>query len=102
MKYEYKINLSFELGAVVGQVREIEESFNSTLATFGISDKLSVRSKGLSMVLRCNRKLFTEEREMIKTTILDQFREKFPTWNFQIISFRCKSFNQSRSQSQSR
>ena len=97
---QYKINLSFDLGNAIDRVGELVESINDTMSSCGINERLSIRSKGFSMFLSCNRKLKRNEVQLFKDLILKEFNDKF-SWNFKIESFRCNSGN-SCSKSKSR
>jgi len=97
----YKIIFSFNLGNVVDKVGELTQSLNSTLATFGITEKLHIRSHSLSMLLQCNHELKTGDKLRMRDLFISQINADFPNWQFRIESFRRQPGN-SRSQSESR
>ena len=97
---QYKIILSFDLGKAVDKIGDLEKSVNDTLSNCGVGERFSIRSKGLSMSLNCNRELKRNEVRVFKDLILKEFNNKF-SWNFKIESFRRKS-GKSCSKSESR
>jgi len=99
MNYQYKIFLSFDLGEAIDPVRELEKVYNSVLSKCGINEEMKLRSKALTMTLKCNRKLFKEERDMVKKHLTKSLDGKFPSWNFKVDSIRIRK---TRNKSQSR
>ena len=98
-KITYTIHLSFNLGNMVSEVGHLEENVNSTLAKFGIDDKLVIRSKAFSMSLQCDRELTKQEKQTMKEIVENCFNERFKEWNFKVESFRRQSCNKSCSKS---
>jgi hypothetical protein len=88
MKYKYSIVLSLDLGNMFAPVGDMVNYMNTEMASLGFSEKLSVRSKMIRATLTSERELTKEDREKVKTTLLQQFIASQPAWKVRVESFR--------------
>lgn len=89
----YDIEISLDLGEVLQPVGELVNKINDGLAEFGCDEKVSVRSKCVSMTLEVKRELSESEKEQMKSIIISQFAESHPAWKARVESFRRQSGN---------
>lgn len=89
----YSIMISADLGEVAAPVGAFLKELNSTLATVGIDEKLSVRSKMIRCKLTSPRQLSKEDREKVKIILIEQFNAILPAWKVRVESFRRQSGN---------
>lgn len=101
MKYTYTLPITCDLCKVAPEGGgPLFGSLNDLLATqdFG---RVTVRVAFATMTMTSSRLLSRKARATVKRTILLEFRERFPTWEVEVGTLRCKS-SKSRSQTQSR
>jgi len=93
MKYQYNLILSLDLGNAFAPVGDMLKRVNDDLSRVGYSEQLRVRSKCIQTTLTSERELTKEDREKVKTTLLEQFTASQPAWKVRVESFRRKSGN---------
>lgn len=93
MTFEYKIQLSVDLGNAVPEVGALLKELNTGLSEFGCDEKLMVRAELFSCTLTSPRELTEQDQETVKKALLEEFQRLQPAWNVKVESFRRKPGN---------
>lgn len=96
-RIEYEGTLSLELGKMAAPIRELEESLNSGLATFGMEGQRVKIVAPHHFTLKVSRILTQSEEEIVKKATENAAAE----FNGKMTMFRRKSGHVSQSVSQS-
>lgn len=95
---EYQFPIEIDVGKSIADVGQVIESVNSTLSTFGVSERLRVGAQIGAMTITVGRVLSTEEEASVRRILEEGFTARFPDFGITVGNPRRqtgKSSNQS-------
>lgn len=97
----YVFTFSVDLCKAISEVGALIDSVNAGLSTFGVPDRVGVRSRALRMTVESPRALTKQETAELRDESLAVIRDRFPQLDVRFESVRRQS-RKSSSQPKSR
>lgn len=88
---QYVLTFSVLLNKVFPQVGELCDSLNAALATYGVADRLAIRSEAITMTVDSPQPLTQEQQTTVKEASLAALQERLPAFEVRFESMRCES-----------
>lgn len=75
LKHYYELELRFDVSSFSSKAKELMDSLNSTMHSFGFNEDISLMSGPLTIEITANRELQTEEKDKIRQVYSSHFKE---------------------------
>lgn len=82
MAHLYKLWLSVEYDQLVPDIKKMTDSINEHIEKMGLNEKIHLRGKAVSLVIRSEKKLRQKEKQRVSEIVLNVFSKELPQYKW--------------------